>query len=280
MNDALAKRDRRLAGEEDNLLSLYLKDINRVSLLTRGEEESLAREAVRGNIAAKERLIRANLRFVVNVAKKYQHKGLPLEDLISEGNIGLMRAIDRFDVDKGYHFISYAVWWVRQAILSALSEKSRTIRLPTNRALELAKIQKTEGEKTSATGSAANLLLVGREPLSLDAPVGSDDDSAPFGETVEDRAAPRQDDLAIESCLREEINTVLGSLARKESEIIQYRFGLNGRKPLSLRELGARFRLTKERIRQIEKKAIRQLQSSSRSGMLRAYMDIPADLPV
>jgi RNA polymerase primary sigma factor len=280
MNNALAKKEHRLAGEEDNLLSLYLKDINKVSLLTRSEEESLAREAVRGNTAAKERLIRANLRFVVNVAKKYQHKGLPLEDLISEGNIGLMRAIDRFDVEKGYHFISYAVWWVRQAILSALSEKSRTIRLPTNRALELSKIQKSEGEKTSATGSAASLLLVGREPLSLDAPSGPDDDSAPFGETVEDRASPRQDDLAIESCLREEINAVLGSLARKESEIIQYRFGLNGRKPLSLRELGARFRLTKERIRQIEKKAIRQLQSSSRTGMLRAYMDIPADLPV
>jgi RNA polymerase primary sigma factor len=278
MNNALVKKDRRLGGEEDNLLSLYLKDINRVPLLTRSEEESLAREAVRGNTAAKERLIRANLRFVVNVAKKYQHKGLPLEDLISEGNIGLMRAIDRFDVDKGYHFISYAVWWVRQAILSALSEKSRTIRLPTNRALELSKIQKTDGEKTSATGSAASLLLVGREPLSLDAPSGPDDDSSPFGETVEDRAAPRQDDLAIESCLREEINAVLGSLARKESEIIQYRFGLNGRKPLSLRELGARFRLTKERIRQIEKKAIRQLQNSSQSGMLRAYMDIPAEL--
>jgi RNA polymerase primary sigma factor len=278
MNNALVKKDRRLGGEEDNLLSLYLKDINRVPLLTRSEEESLAREAVRGNTAAKERLIRANLRFVVNVAKKYQHKGLPLEDLISEGNIGLMRAIDRFDVDKGYHFISYAVWWVRQAILSALSEKSRTIRLPTNRALELSKIQKTDGEKTSATGSAASLLLVGREPLSLDAPSGPDDDSSPFGETVEDRAAPRQDDLAIESCLREEINAVLGSLARKESEIIQYRFGLNGRKPLSLRELGARFRLTKERIRQIEKKAIRQLQNSSQSGMLRAYMDIPAKL--
>ena len=280
MNNALAKKDRRLAGEEDNLLSLYLKDINKVSLLTRSEEESLAREAVRGNPAAKERLIRANLRFVVNVAKKYQHKGLPLEDLISEGNIGLMRAIDRFDVEKGYHFISYAVWWVRQAILSALSEKSRTIRLPTNRALELSKLQKNEGEKTSATGFAASLLLVGREPLSLDAPSGPDDDSSPFGETVEDKTAPRQDDLAIESCLREEINAVLGSLARKESEIIQYRFGLNGRKPLSLRELGTRFRLTKERIRQIEKKAIRQLQSSSRSGMLRAYMDIPADLPV
>lgn len=277
MSNALARRERRLAGEEDNLLSLYLKDINKVSLLTRSEEESLAREAVRGNTAAKERLIRANLRFVVNVAKKYQHKGLPLEDLISEGNIGLMRAIDRFDVEKGYHFISYAVWWVKQAILSALSEKSRTIRLPTNRALELSKIQKLDGEKTSATGSAASLLLVGREPLSLDAPAGPDDDSGPFGETVEDKESPRQEDLAIENCLREEINAVLGSLARKESEIIQYRFGLNGRKPLSLRELGARFRLTKERIRQIEKKAIRQLQSSARSGMLRAYMDIPAD---
>jgi RNA polymerase primary sigma factor len=281
MNNALSKRGRRLAGDEDNLLSLYLKDINKVPLLTRSEEVSLAREAARGNTAAKERLIRANLRFVVNVAKKYQHKGLPLEDLISEGNIGLMRAIDRFDVEKGYHFISYAVWWVRQAILSALSEKSRTIRLPTNRALELSKIQKEEGEKTSATGSAASLLLVGREPLSLDAPSGPDDDSAPFGETVEDRAAPRQEELAIESCLREEINAVLGSLARKESEIIQYRFGLNGRKALSLRELGTRFRLTKERIRQIEKKAIRQLQSSTRSGMLRAYMDISAEkLPV
>jgi len=280
MNNALARRERRLAGDEDNLLSLYLKDINKVSLLTRSEEESLAREAVRGNALAKERLIRANLRFVVNVAKKYQHKGLPLEDLISEGNIGLMRAIDRFDVEKGYQFIAYAVWWVKQAILSALSEKSRTIRLPTNRALELSKIQQNEGEKTSATGSAASLLNVGREPLSLDAPSGPDEDSAPFGETVEDRAAPRQDELAIESCLREEINAVLGSLARKESEIIQYRFGLNGRKPLSLRELGARFRLTKERIRQIEKKAIRQLQSSARSGMLRAYMDVSADMPV
>lgn len=277
MSNAMTKREYRLSGEEDNLLALYLKDINKVSLLTRGEEESLAREAVQGNAAAKERLVRANLRFVVNVAKKYQHRGLPLEDLISEGNIGLMRAIDRFDVEKGYHFISYAVWWVRQAILSALSEKSRTIRLPTNRALELANIQRREGEKAPITGSAANLLNISREPLSLDAPSGPDDDSAPFGETVEDTSAPRQEELAIESCLRDEINEVLGSLARKESEIIQYRFGLNGRKPLSLRELGTRFRLTKERIRQIEKKAIRQLQSSARSMMLRAYMDVRTD---
>jgi len=277
MSNAMMKKERRLVGEKDDLLSLYLKDINKVSLLTRKEEETLAREAVQGNAAAKERLVRANLRFVVNVAKKFQHRGLPLEDLISEGNIGLMRAIDRFDVEKGYHFISYAVWWVRQAILSAINEKSRTIRLPTNRALELAKIQRLEGEKAPMTGSAASLLNVSREPLSLDAPSGPDDDSAPFGETVEDTTAPRQEELAIESCLRDEINAVLGSLAMKESEIIQYRFGLNGRKPLSLRELGTRFRLTKERIRQIEKKAIRQLQSSARSAMLRAYMEVPAD---
>jgi RNA polymerase primary sigma factor len=277
MSNAMMKKEHRLVGEEDNLLSFYLKDINKVSLLSRSEEESLAREAVQGNAAAKDRLVRANLRFVVNVAKKYQHRGLPLEDLISEGNIGLMRAIDRFDVEKGYHFISYAVWWVRQAILSALSEKSRTIRLPTNRALELAKIQRQEGEKLPITGSAASLLNVSREPLSLDAPSGPDDDSAPFGETVEDTSAPRQEDLAIESCLRDEINAVLGSLARKESEIIQYRFGLNGRRALSLRELGTRFRLTKERIRQIEKKAIKQLQSSARSTTLRAYMDMLPD---
>jgi RNA polymerase primary sigma factor len=277
MSNITADRGSRADHEDENLVALYLKDIKKVSLLSRAEEESLAYEAVRGNALAKERLIRANLRFVVNVAKRYQHKGIPLEDLISEGNIGLIRAIERFDVEKGYHFISYAVWWVRQAILSALSEKSRMIRLPTNRALELAKIQREAGEKSPVTGDAASLLNIAREPLSLDAPSGPDDDSSPFGETVEDRAGPRQEELAIESSLRDEINAVLGTLARKESEIIQFRFGLNGRKPLSLRELGTRFRLTKERIRQIEKKAIRQLQSSGRTYLLRAYMDVPSD---
>jgi RNA polymerase primary sigma factor len=224
--------------------------------------------------------VRANLRFVVNIAKRYQHRGLPLEDLISEGNIGLLHAIDRFDVEKGYHFISYAVWWIRQAILNAINEKSRMIRLPLNRATELARheegmrpAQRPPHGGPNAAGSAAMGLLfnVAREPLSLDAPVSAEDEASPFGDTVEDKSRPTQDEQIVESALRDDIQTVLGTLAYKEAEIIQARFGLNGRRALSLRELGARYRLTKERIRQIEKRALRQLQAPARARLLQAY---------
>ncbi|MGA2477548.1 MAG: RNA polymerase sigma factor RpoD/SigA [Spirochaetia bacterium] len=265
-------RHKKPGRSDDNILSLYLKEIRKIPLLSRSEEASLARQAARGSTAAKEALIRANLRFVVNIAKKYQHRGLPLDDLISEGNIGLMRAIDRFDVDMGYHFISYAVWWIRQSIMTALSDKSRMIRLPTNRALELAQIENEENGRPR-TERAAHLLNVSREPLSLDAPVGPAQDAALFGDTMVDTSSQRQEELAIESSLRADINAVLGSLAKKEAEIIQYRFGLNGTRPHSLRELGITYRLTKERIRQIEKRAIRLLQNPERSDLLRAYME-------
>jgi len=268
----LRARERKAETTEDNLLSLYLKDINKVPLLARAEEEKLARDAAKGNAAAKEKLIRANLRFVVNIAKRYQHRGLPLEDLISEGNIGLLHAIDRFDVEKGYHFISYAVWWIRQAILNAINEKSRMIRLPLNRAAELA--QHENGVADPMVAPPANVALlfnVAREPLSLDAPVSADEESSPFGDTVEDHSRPTQDEQVVEHALRDDIQAVLGTLARKEAEIIQARFGLNGRKALSLRELGARYRLTKERIRQIEKRALRQLQAPARARLLQAY---------
>jgi RNA polymerase primary sigma factor len=262
----------RAAKSEENLLALYLKDINRVPLLTRKEEERLAREVAKGSRAAREKLVQANLRFVVNTAKRYQHKGLPLEDLISEGNIGLLYAIERFDVEKGYHFISYAVWWIRQAILNALSEKSRMIRLPTNRTLELSQIQRELDGRKAVVGREARLLNIARPPLSLDAPGGPQDDSAPFGDTVEDRKSERLEDLAVTRSLRDDINQVLGSLEKKEAEIIQYRFGLNGKRPHSLRELGTRYKLTKERIRQIEKRALRELQNPVRNEQLRAYI--------
>jgi RNA polymerase primary sigma factor len=267
---SVVSRDRKARSDEDNLLLLYLREINRIPLLTRSEEEKLAREAARGSRTAKEKLARANLRFVVNVAKRYQHRGLPLEDLISEGNIGLLHAIERYDVEKGYHFISYAVWWIRQAILTAISEKSRMIRLPAGRANEL-----IAAEQSSAplNARAARLAAVAREPLSLDAPIGAGDDASPFGETVEDRARPSQEDRVVEDALRDDIEAVLGTLARKEAEILRARFGLNGRRALSLRELGSRYKLTKERIRQIEKRAIRQLQKSDRSPHLRSYME-------
>ncbi len=279
MAAAVKTRARKTESTDDNLLSLYLKDINKVPLVSRAEEEKLARAAAKGNVAAKEKLVRANLRFVVNIAKRYQHRGLPLEDLISEGNIGLLHAIERFDVEKGYHFISYAVWWIRQAILNAINEKSRTIRLPLNRVTELARYEEgarpvsRHAEPTDTGGSSAIGLLfnVAREPLSLDAPVSAEEEASPFGDTVEDRSRPTQDEQTVTSALRDDIQTVLGTLAHKEAEIIQARFGLNGHRALSLRELGARYRLTKERIRQIEKRALRQLQAPARARLLQAY---------
>jgi len=271
---------------------MYLKEINRIPLLSRQEEETLARRAARGDKTAKEELARANLRFVVNIAKKYQNQGLPLPDLISEGNIGLLNAIERFDVEKGYHFISYAVWWIRQAILKAVCEKSRMIRLPLNRANELIRIERMrremEGEGHGGCGAekiaarldldpnrVAELLHVSREQLSLDMPMSRDRDSALLGDMIGDKDAKSPDDTAVAASLRSDIDTVLGSIGRKESDILRSRYGFQDGRPQTLREIGSRYRLTKERIRQIEKRAIKQLRHPSRSGLLRSYVDGP-----
>jgi RNA polymerase primary sigma factor len=283
------EREQKPYRADENVLSLYLKEINKIPLLTRSEEENLARAAATGEQAAKDKLIRANLRFVVNVAKKYQNQGLPLSDLISEGNIGLMNAIERFDVEKGYHFISYAVWWIRQAILKAICEKSRMIRLPLNRANELVQIEKMRKDVQAEGGSrseteeiarrldadpdhVAELVSISRDLISLDTPVYSEKDSSLLGDFVEDHSHQAPEELTVQNSLRADINGVLDTLSRKESEIIQYRFGLNGNRPMSLKEIGSRYRLTKERIRQIEKKALKRLQHPARSGHLRAYL--------
>lgn len=276
--------------DDENVLSIYLKEINRVPLLTREEEDFHAREAAKGVQSSKDTLIQANLRFVVNVAKKYQNQGLPLSDLISEGNIGLMNAIDRYDVDKGYHFISYAVWWIRQAILKAICEKSRLIRLPLNRANELVQIEKVRkdiqgkmgGEEAELNEVArtlsmspehvADLLNISRDLVSLETPVYNEKDSSVLGDFVEDTTYRQPETLMIERSLRQDINDVLKTLTEKEAEIIQFRFGLNGRSPLSLKEIGDRYGLTKERIRQIEKKAVRRLQQPKRAQYLEAYV--------
>ncbi len=274
--------------EDENILSIYLKEINRIPLLTREEEVDLATRAAAGEEFAAKKLIESNLRFVVNVAKKYQNQGLPLIDLINEGNIGLMNAIERYDVEKGYHFISYAVWWIRQAILKAVYEKSRTIRLPLNRSNELLQIQKAQKELTGLKGEEpelheiarmtqldeqhiADLLNISRDMVSLETPIFADKNNSELGDFIEDEDYKNPEQEAIESSLRNEINKVLDTLSDKESEIIQYRYGLNGKNPLSLKEIGDIFNLTKERIRQIEKKALERLRHPSRSKYLEAY---------
>lgn len=273
--------------DDENILSMYLKEINRIPLLTREEEDMLARKAAEGDEIARKRMIESNLRFVVNQAKRYQNQGIPLIDLINEGNIGLMNALEKYDVDRGYHFISYAVWWIRQAILKAICEKSRTVRLPLNRANELVQIQKAQHSLLNENGEeptneeigealqldpqlVGDLLSISRDMVSLDAPVFGDPANSTVGDFIEDdyRSA---EDILMEKALREDINQALEVLSDKEREIVEMRFGLNGAIPMSLKEIGEIFNLTKERIRQIEKKAIERIKQPAHLEALRSY---------
>ncbi len=275
---------------DKNILSMYLKDINKVSLLSREEETDLALKAKAGDKAAKDKIVNANLRFVVNVAKKYQNHGLDLPDLISEGNIGLLTAVDRFDVSKGYHFISYAVWWIRQAILKAICEKSRAIRLPLNRANELVQIEHARklmaGDKTEEQEFAEvarmlkmdkqhvrEMVNISRDMISLDAQIASsDNDRTSVSDFIEDERYDNPDEEAISNAMKRDIGDVLNTLKPNEAKVLSLRYGLNGTRPMSLKEVGDTCNLTKERIRQIEKHAIVRMRHPRRMQRLEAYI--------
>ncbi|OQX29276.1 MAG: RNA polymerase subunit sigma [Spirochaeta sp. LUC14_002_19_P3] len=274
--------------KSDDSLSMYLSEISNIPLLTNEQEDIIARKAVNGDKDAQAVLVQSNLKFVVTIAKKFQNQGLPLEDLLSEGNIGLLNAIDRYNPEKGYRFISYAVWWIRQAILKAIYEKSRMIRLPVNRANELVQIEKlkkamlvefgeepTDDEIAGQTGIDIDdvriIQAIGRDIVSLESPVYDSGKQSTLGNFILDLSRLTPDEEAINNSLKEEIEAVLKTLTKKEEEVLRYRYGLGHSRALSLRELGKKFQLTKERIRQIEKKALKRLRHPSRAQLLKIY---------
>ena len=275
--------------DEDRSLDLYLREIGETPLITAEEEVELAKKIKLGDQSALEKLTKANLRFVVSVAKQYQNQGLSLADLINEGNIGLIKAAKRFDETRGFKFISYAVWWIRQAILQALAEQSRIVRLPLNRVGTLHKIGKISssleqeyGREPSPDEIAKELALsavevsdtlkISNSHLSLDAPFSVSEDNS-LMDVLEDEFQPAPDEALLDESLRLEIERALDTLSPREAEVINLYFGLSQEKALTLEEIGARFSLTRERVRQIKEKAIRRLRHASRSKSLRAYLN-------
>ena len=285
------KNTEELDHSEKNALHLYMQDINRIPMLTKEEEEKTARLAAKGNSLARERLVNSNLRFVISIAKKYQNKGLLLEDLISEGNMGLLSAVSHFDVEKGYRFITYAVWWIRQAIIKAINEKGRMIRLPGNKTNELMQIDKTRqviyNESSSSQDAeikkiakflemplkkAEDLLSISQEVLSLDDPAMKHENSMSFKDMIEDECYTTPVENAVNSVLRDDLEDIISGLEDRAAEVIRSRYGLGNSSPLTLKEIGARYNLSRERVRQIEKRALVQLQKSSERRKLENYI--------
>lgn len=276
---------------ESQSLDKYLQEIGRVDLLTGDDEINLAQAIRRGGFEgaqALERLVKANLRFVVSVAKQYQNQGLSLGDLINEGNLGLIKAAKRFDETRGFKFISYAVWWIRQSILQALAEQSRIVRLPLNRVGALNKIgkkfseleQQYEREPTAAElaeqldmsiAEISETIKISGRHLSVDAPFVHGEDNRLLDILPNDQQPPPDSELMRES-LRVEVQQVLNSLSEREAEVIRLYFGLDDQQALTLEEIGEKFSLTRERVRQIKEKAIRRLRHASRSKGLRSYL--------
>lgn len=284
------KISKQLTNRDTASLDKYLSEISRVELISADEEILLAQKIRKGDRAALDRLAKANLRFVVSVAKQYQNQGMQLSDLISEGNLGLIKASKRFDEKRGFKFISYAVWWIRQSILQALAERSRIVRLPLNKIGAINKINRAYSdleqrlERPPSAQEIADLLecsvndvkqsLVNNtRHISMDSPLGNDDTSklSLYDILPNDTLPSPENQLMVES-LRKDIDRSLSTLSSREMTLMRLYFGLNGVQPMSLEEIGGRFDLTRERVRQIKEKAIRNLRQASRNQVLRPYL--------
>jgi RNA polymerase primary sigma factor len=279
---------KQFTNRESQSLDKYLQDIGKVDLLTLEEEIALAIKIKEGNAQALETLTKANLRFVVSVAKQYQNQGLSLGDLINEGNLGLIKAAKRFDETRGFKFISYAVWWIRQSILQALAEQSRIVRLPLNRVGALNKIgkaysnleQEFEREPSASeiareldmdVGEVADTLKISGRHVSMDAPFTQGEENRLL-DVIQSDEQPPPDQRLMKESLKAEINRALSTLTEREAEVIKLYFGLNKEHSMTLEEIGERFHLTRERVRQIKEKAIRRLRHTSRSKNLKNYL--------
>ena len=273
----------------DDPVKAYLKEIGQVPLLSAEEEQTLARAARAGDADARRRLSEANLRLAVSVAKRYAGRGLPFLDLIQEGNLGLMKAAEKFEPDRGFKFSTYATWWIRQSITRAIADQGRTIRIPVHLVEHINRVRKTAGELLRKNGReptaeeiavrlemepdrVRELLQLAQEPVSLETPVGEEED-AHLEDFIQDEEAGIPVDEAGRQLLRRELMSVLKSLTPREERVITLRFGLDDGRPRTLEELGKEFNVTRERIRQIEAKALRKLRHPSRAKRLRDYLE-------
>src|SRR5512140_1397525 len=282
------KLGKQYTSRENQSTDIYLKEISKTTPLTVDEEIDAAKRIKKGDKRALDALVKANLRFVVSVAKQYQNQGLSLNDLINEGNLGLIKAAKKFDETRGFKFISYAVWWIRQSILQALAEQSRVVRLPLNRVGALNKIGKAyssleqEFEREPSASElaeeldmslfeVADTLKISGRHLSMDAPFAQGEDNRLL-DVIQDERTPLPDHALIKESLSKEVERALGTLTEREAEVIRLYFGLGREHSLTLEEIGEKFQLTRERVRQIKEKAIRRLRHASRSKHLRAYL--------
>ncbi len=282
------KITKQVTNRETASLDKYLQEIGKVDLITAEEEVELARRIKQGDRIALEKLTKANLRFVVSVSKQYQNQGLTLPDLINEGNLGLIKAAQRFDETRGFKFISYAVWWIRQSILQALAEQSRIVRLPLNKIGSINKINKASARLEQGFEREPNVKEIAGEldmtetevkesmrnagrHVSMDAPLIQDEDNTMYDVLKSEEATTPETGLLYES-LKKEIDRAISTLTQREADVIRLYFGLNGGHPMTLEEIGEAFDLTRERVRQIKEKAIRRLKHTSRSKILKSYL--------